>query len=177
MNPFIKFASLAMIGFSTAAGTPSDTVVTENYNPVTTDVTVLTASSVDSARSQFVQTQDVTALVSSYYMTATKETEITSNEDISRIVKTYFNKYPVLAEIAFCESTMRHYDSKGNVLRGKVDNADVGVMQINRRYHAETAEKLGYDLMSVEGNLGYALYLYKAQGTRPWNASKPCWGN
>lgn len=176
MNPFIKFASLAMIGLSTAS-TPNVTPVAENYNPVTSDDTVLTASASDTARSQSIAHEDITTLVNSYYMTATKVTERTSNEDIPRLVKTYYAKYPVLAEIAFCESTMRQYDSKGNVVRGKVDRRDVGIMQINQGYHGAAAEKLGYDLLTAEGNLGYALYLYKAQGTRPWNASKPCWGN
>lgn len=175
MNPFTKFASLAMIALSTASS-PSATPVAETYNPVTSNDTVLTASIRDSARSQSIDNNS-TALISSFYMTASKLSEQTDNEDIPRLVKTYYAKYPVLAEIAFCESTMRQYDDNGNVLRGKVDSADVGIMQINQRYHAEKAKELGYDLMTPEGNLGFALYLYKAQGSRPWNASKSCWGN
>ncbi len=82
---------------------------------------------------------------------------------------------PILIEIARCESNYRHYDKDGVILKGKVDSADVGVMQINERYHADTAEKLGLDLRTIPGNIAYAKYLYEKEGTKPWSASKPCW--
>ncbi len=80
-----------------------------------------------------------------------------------------------MIQIARCESTFRHELPDGSVLRGKVDPADTGVMQINTRYHGETAEKLGLDLMNLEDNLEYARNLYERQGTQPWSASAPCW--
>ncbi len=90
-------------------------------------------------------------------------------------VQNYFEETPILAKIAMCESSLKQFDKHGNVIRGKVDDADVGLMQINERYHGEMAEKMGLDLETIEGNLAYAKYLYDKEGTRPWNASKPCW--
>lgn len=92
-------------------------------------------------------------------------------------IETYYADTPILAEIAFCESSYRQLDRNGNVIRGIVDNDDVGVMQINLRYHGVAAEKLGFDLHTVEGNVAYAKYLYARQGTKPWKASEPCWGS
>jgi hypothetical protein len=48
-------------------------------------------------------------------------------------------------------------------------------MQINTRYHGETAEKLGLDLTDLYDNMAYARDLYERQGTQPWSASAPCW--
>lgn len=90
-------------------------------------------------------------------------------------VEEYFADIPVMADIAFCESRFRQYDSNGNLFRGKVDSADVGVMQVNERYHLEASQKLGYDIHTIEGNLGYARYLYNTQGVQPWKSSSPCW--
>lgn len=96
-------------------------------------------------------------------------------------VENYLNERyaetPILIEIARCESTFSHFDKNGKVTRGIVDSADVGVMQINERYHLETAKKLGYDIYTVEGNAAYGEYLYKKYGTEPWNASAKCWGD
>lgn len=90
-------------------------------------------------------------------------------------VETFFEGYPDLARIAFCESAYRHNTPEGDVLRGYVDKRDVGIMQINEHYHGQTAEELGYDIYTIRGNLAYARYLYEKQGSRPWNASKACW--
>ena len=100
----------------------------------------------------------------------------TSSADIKLITKEYFKKTPVMAEIARCESTYNQFSSNGNVLRGKVNSADVGVMQINEKYHLKRSQELGMDIHTLEGNLAYGKYLYEEQGSRPWNASKPCWG-
>jgi hypothetical protein len=95
--------------------------------------------------------------------------------NMEKYVRSYFAKTPLLAQISYCESRFRQYDKKGNVLRGEMVKEDVGLMQINERYHKETAEKLGFDIYTIEGNLGYAKYLYNTQGAAPWSASSPCW--
>jgi len=81
-----------------------------------------------------------------------------------------------MIHIARCESTFRHTLADGSVLRGRVDPADTGVMQINLRYHGETAKKLGLDVTDIYDNMAYARNLYERQGTQPWSASEPCWG-
>jgi len=91
-------------------------------------------------------------------------------------VNDYFEDIPIMAEIAFCESGTRQFIADGSVLRGRVNSADVGVMQINEKYHAATAIKLGINIYSLEGNMAYGRYLYETQGTRPWNYSSHCWG-
>ena len=96
--------------------------------------------------------------------------------DTENYIRHYFADLPVLVDVAYCESSFRHNDKYGNVLRGVVNKSDVGVMQINLRYHLEDAEKLGYDLYTLEGNTAYARQLYEKKGTQPWNASSPCWG-
>jgi hypothetical protein len=95
--------------------------------------------------------------------------------DTELIVRTYFSDIPVMIQIARCESTFRHTLADGSVLKGKVDSADTGVMQINTRYHAEKARELGHDLSNIYGNMAYARHLYEKQGTKPWGASAPCW--
>lgn len=93
------------------------------------------------------------------------------------IVRAYFSDIPVMVEIARCESQFRHTLKDGTILKGVVDPADTGVMQINKRYHLKTATDLGLDLAKIYDNMAYARDLYERQGTRPWNASAPCWGN
>lgn len=96
--------------------------------------------------------------------------------DTEAVVRSYFSDIPVLIQVARCESQFRHTLSDGSILKGRVDPADTGVMQINKRYHAKKAVELGYDINDVYGNMAYARYLYETKGTSPWNASSACWG-
>jgi hypothetical protein len=81
-----------------------------------------------------------------------------------------------MAEIAECESHFRHYDANGNVLRGEDNPRDIGVMQINEKFHLTEALALGLDIYTINGNLAYARYLYEKFGVAPWKHSKKCWG-
>ncbi len=90
-------------------------------------------------------------------------------------IRNYFSDIPILAEVARCESSFRQTDSNGNLIRGKVNRSDVGVMQINEHYHAAAAKKLGLDLHTLEGNAAYARELYEKEGAKPWLPSSPCW--
>ena len=80
-----------------------------------------------------------------------------------------------MAAVAACESHFHQYDADGSVYRGKINNLDVGVMQINEHYHSATAAKLGLDLYTIQGNTAYAQYLYQKEGTAPWSSSQGCW--
>ncbi len=110
---------------------------------------------------------------------ATNEDQITEERlngtDTEKIVRSYFSDIPVMIQIARCESAFRHTLPDGSVLRGKIDPADTGVMQINARYHTEKAREMGLDLMDLKGNMAYARDLYERQGTKPWAASAACW--
>lgn len=90
-------------------------------------------------------------------------------------VEQYFSDLPIMIDIARCESRFRQHNKNGDVLRGELTPADVGVMQINERFHLRESKKLGYDIHTLEGNMAYARYLYEKQGARPWLASSQCW--
>jgi hypothetical protein len=98
-------------------------------------------------------------------------------ENTEAAVRSYFHDIPVMIQVARCESTFRHTLADGSVLRGLVDNADTGVMQINKRYHLAKATSMGLNLEDLQDNMAYARHLYETQGVQPWNASRPCWGN
>lgn len=99
----------------------------------------------------------------------------------SLTVKEYINKYfsdiPVMIEVARCESQFRQHGKSGEVLTGLVNEFDKGVMQINEYYHKDDAEKLGYDIHTLEGNVAYARFLFETQGLQPWISSSKCWKN
>ena len=90
-------------------------------------------------------------------------------------VREYFNDIPVMIEVARCESTFRHDLADGSVLQGRVDPADTGVMQINKRYHQSSATAMNLNLDNLYDNMAYARHLYEKQGVQPWSASAPCW--
>lgn len=107
----------------------------------------------------------------------TKKEVIEKNLGVEQYVRQYFSDVPVLAEIAKCESRFRQFDKNGEILRGKVNDRDVGVMQINEYYHLDTAEASNIDIYTLEGNVVYGRKLYEKFGTDPWNSSKACWGS
>lgn len=79
--------------------------------------------------------------------------------------------------IARCESELRQYNKEGSVLRGIQNPQDVGVFQINEKYHLQDSQKMGLDIHTPEGNIQYAMEIMKRDGTRHWNYSRACWGN
>ncbi len=90
-------------------------------------------------------------------------------------VREYFKDTPILAEIAGCESQFRQIGTDGQVIQGKVNRGDLGVMQINKYYHADEAERLGLNLNTLSGNMAFAKWLYDKEGTLPWQSSAVCW--
>ena len=104
---------------------------------------------------------------------------VASTTDPIKDVRGYITKEyadePILISIASCESSDRQYTKDGDVIHGKVNSDDVGVMQINEKYHLEKAQAMGFDILTTEGNVAYAKYLYQTQGAAPWSASEKCW--
>ena len=96
-------------------------------------------------------------------------------QTVEQYVREYFAEVPIMAEVARCESRFKQFDNDGSIHRGVVNRLDLGVMQVNEYYHGKTADKLGLDLYTIEGNIAYAKYLYEKEGTRPWMSSSPCW--
>lgn len=95
--------------------------------------------------------------------------------ETEEIVDNYFSDIPIMSDIAYCESRYRQYDSNGGLLRGIVNNSDVGIMQINEYYHLEDSQRLGVDIHTVDGNMEFARHLYNTQGVQPWKSSSHCW--
>ena len=95
--------------------------------------------------------------------------------DVEEYIRNYFSDIPIMVEIARCESQFRQHDKSGKALRGEANDLDRGVMQINEFYHNDTSSKLGYDLLTIEGNTAYARALFEKQGVKPWASSSRCW--
>lgn len=111
----------------------------------------------------------------------TRETPVATTtpavpQTVEEYVRQEFPDAPVMVAIARCESRFRQFDSTGVVLKNPTSSAR-GVFQVMTSIHAAYAKaKLGLDVYTLEGNVGYARYLYERNGTRDWNASKACWG-
>ena len=85
------------------------------------------------------------------------------------------HKLITLASIAECESGGRQYNADGSVKRGRVNPNDTGLYQINKTVWGAKAKELGYDILTEEGNIKMANWIYDKYETKPWNASKKCW--
>ena len=93
--------------------------------------------------------------------------------EIEKRVREYFADVPVMIDIARCESKFRQFTDSGNVLRGGSGGGMVGIFQFFESIHAKAAKNLGFDLLTVEGNLGYARHLYTESGSTPWASCVP----
>ena len=106
---------------------------------------------------------------------ASETRTFTDSKEVEDYLRTEYADTPILIDIARCESQFRQYNSDGIILRGRVNSADVGVMQINEKYHGKTADNMEIDIYKIEGNVAFAKYLYGKYGAQPWSASAPCW--
>jgi hypothetical protein len=102
--------------------------------------------------------------------------EIENIMSTEQYIRQYFSDIPIMIQIAKCESRFRQLDADGEIHRGEINNADVGVMQINEFYHLDQANKKNLNIYTIEGNTAYARDLYEREGTQPWSSSKACWG-
>lgn len=117
----------------------------------------------------------------------TPETKITSNFDMKNKVIEFFeaNDASEMIPIIKCESHFRQFDKNGEPLRNKAGSSAIGVAQImtslhpdpkvlkryNRKYNTNLTTD-DFDVTTFEDNIGYALILYKTNGTRDWECSK-----
>lgn len=98
-----------------------------------------------------------------------------SQEETEEEIREYFSDLPVMIEIARCESNFRQFTDSGNVLQGGTGGGMIGVFQFFGSIHESAAEKIGFDIDTLDGNLAYARHLYEVEGTTPWNPAKNCW--
>lgn len=91
---------------------------------------------------------------------------------IEKIVKVKDDTIPpILLKIAKAESGNRHFDSQGNVVKGKVNNKDIGKFQLNETVWGKKAKELGYDIYTEKGNEQMALWIFEHYGSVPWKFS------
>lgn len=86
--------------------------------------------------------------------------------------------YPVMERISQCESRGQQFSKDGTPLTNTNPNGtvDVGKFQINMSAeHIKESAKLGFNVLTEEGNTAYAMYLYTHIGTGPWSSSAYCW--
>lgn len=80
----------------------------------------------------------------------------------------------MMLAIAKCESGIRQYNKNGQVIVSSTK--DYGLFQIWHGNHAK-AKELGFDVMTREGNMDFAVWLMiKGGGVRHWKASAKCHG-
>lgn len=105
--------------------------------------------------------------------TTTATTTTTTSVSVEQRVRQYFIDTPVMVDIARCESKFRQFTDSGSVLRGGSTGGMVGVFQFYEQIHAAPARALGFDITTLEGNLGYARVVYERSGTTPWRSCVP----
>ena len=106
----------------------------------------------------------------------TQSVTMPASQSVEEYVREYFQDAPVMIDIARCESRFTQLNKDGSVVKNPNSTA-MGAFQIMASLHAESAQKnLGLNIYTLQGNAGYARYLYEKNGTRDWNASKHCWG-
>lgn len=93
------------------------------------------------------------------------------NAGVEARVREAFADAPEMVPIAKCESGIRQFAADGSVLRGGPGGRYVGIFQVDEPLHRAWAATLGFDILTVEGNIGYARHLYEAKGTRPWGCA------
>ncbi len=76
----------------------------------------------------------------------------------------------VLQAIIQCESG---FDPKA-LNKNSKHSLDIGLFQINTRWHQATAKKMGLNIYDTADNVKYGLYLFEKEGIHPWKASKKC---
>lgn len=96
---------------------------------------------------------------------------------IIELSKQYGLSSDLALQIAWCESHLAHYEADSTqVKRGRLNSADVGVFQINEKYHLAKSRELGFDIEQLRDNIEYAMWLMKNEGSQHWFWSHACWG-
>lgn len=108
------------------------------------------------------------------------------NFHVKMLTKQFFedNNAAEMIPILRCESHFRHFEPDGTPLTNKEGSSAIGVAQILTSKHPDPTVLAQYnrvfdmdmnvddfDLTTLEGNLGYALILYKVRGTEDWECS------
>jgi hypothetical protein len=96
-------------------------------------------------------------------------------EVVEAEVRDHFKDVPIMVEVARCESRFRQFDEETGEPLKNPNSSATGVLQLMASYHREPAKRMGYNIDTLEGNLGYGEALYEQQGLKPWEESRYCW--
>lgn len=119
-------------------------------------------------------TASMTASTTVASTTATTATTLVLDQAaVEKRVREYFADAPAMIQIARCESNFRQYTDSGKSFRGGAGDGMVGVFQLYEKLHTAGAHALGFDITTLEGNLGYTRHMYKQEGTTPWASCEP----
>lgn len=113
--------------------------------------------------------------------------QVDPNVGLEAQVRDFFtaNGAEEMIDIISCESHFTHYNENGSILKNRHGSSAIGVAQImssvhpdpkiiyryNKRHDTDLSVD-DFDITTIEGNLGYALVLYKIRGTKDWECSK-----
>src|SRR3990167_1623478 len=98
----------------------------------------------------------------------------TNDGIVDYIKKTFPKESKIMLKIAKCESGLKQFDEEGEVITNPFSR-DYGIYQINYRWLPK-AKALGFDVMTIEGNVKMAKWLYNNGGLNHWSASfYNCW--
>lgn len=97
------------------------------------------------------------------------------NDPSAMIYEIFGKDAQTMERVAHCESTALQFHADGTVVKGIQVPDDIGLFQVNLRYHKAEADRLGYDLFTLEGNAQFAKVLFDRNGLRDWSASEKCW--
>lgn len=107
-----------------------------------------------------------------YYPLTDKELEL----HVKHLIEKEFGTGTPMLKVAYCESKYKQFNKNGSVHRGKVNDLDAGIFQINEKYWLKESKKLGLDIHTIEGNIKMAKHIKEKQGMNAWKPSKNCWG-
>lgn len=95
-----------------------------------------------------------------------------TNKDIPTIMRLVAKaegiSLPKLTNVMMCESGLRHFKTNGEVLKGIVNNNDIGVCQINKTTWGKEAKRLRLDLENPIDNILMASFIIK-NDKRSWD--------
>lgn len=135
-------------------------------------------------------------LIGTYYFSLSQTPHfeaqvVLANEDPNFHVKTITSQFfedndaVEMIPVIRCESHFRQFEDDGTPLKNREGSSAIGVAQILASKHPDPKivsrynkkfdmdmEPEDFDITTLEGNLGYALILYKIRGTRDWECGK-----
>lgn len=158
---------IILSGQAQAADTATSKSIATTMSPSTVVTTAAATTTIATSTIGIIATSSSSSTVS------TSSSPIHDRVAIEKRVREYFVDAPIMVEIARCESNFREFNDNGSVFRGGAGGGMVGVFQFYEQVHKAAALNLGFDLSSLEGNLGYAKHLFINSGTAPWVACIP----